>query len=80
MESGYFHQLSERLGDRSVGSRVDRDRWQLFTRNNSQLPENEITALASDVYGNLWIGTAIGFVVKLSGTNWTLFQFKAKEK
>lgn len=49
--------------------------WTVHTRTstNGKLPSNEITALARDSRGRIWIGTAKKGVVRVSRLNWDLF-------
>lgn len=47
--------------------------WTTHTRSNSRLPHNEITALARDTRGRIWIGTSKRGVVRVSRLNWDLY-------
>jgi ligand-binding sensor domain-containing protein len=42
------------------------------TTSNSGLPNNNVTSIAIDGQGNLWIGTWGSSVVKFDGVNWTV--------
>lgn len=44
-----------------------------FTTSNSQIPDNDVSAIAEDLDGNLWIGTVYGGVAKYDGVNFELF-------
>lgn len=45
----------------------------VFNSENSELPHNEITAMAIDAQGNKWFGTYFGEVVKFDDINWTVY-------
>ena len=49
--------------------------WVVHTRTstNGKLPSNEITALARDTRGRIWIGTAKKGVVRVGRLNWDIF-------
>ena len=54
--------------------RYNADEWTVFDSLNSSLPDNNITALSMDDSNNVWIGTANGGIIKLTGTDWFIFQ------
>lgn len=41
--------------------------WQVYTTNNSELPENNVESLVSDGAGGLWVGTGNPFVPDSAG-------------
>ena len=44
-----------------------------YTHGNSQLPVNNVLALAIDGQGNKWIGTNGGGIAKFDGSTWTIY-------
>ncbi len=49
------------------------NKWPVYTTDNSELPDNQILALAVDARGHLWIGTANGKVTMFDGKTWTVY-------
>jgi ligand-binding sensor domain-containing protein len=47
-------------------------RWTVYTTDNSDLPGNQILALAIDAQGILWVGTEQG-LAKFDGKTWTVY-------
>lgn len=47
--------------------------WQLFSTENSGLPDNNVLALAIDNASNLWMGTKYSGLVRFDGSTWTAF-------
>lgn len=47
--------------------------WTTFDTSNSNLPSNEVQALAIDSKGNKWVATNGGGAAKLSGSTWTIY-------
>lgn len=48
------------------------DLWEIFTRDNSGLPSNEITAIAIDSDSTVWIGTRAG-LARYRNNHWTVY-------
>ena len=46
--------------------------WEVFTQKNSELPWDMCRAVASDLKGNIWIGTDNG-IVRINNGNWEHF-------
>jgi sugar lactone lactonase YvrE len=46
--------------------------WLVYNAANSQLPNNNVTALAIDANGNTWAGTGAG-LAKFNGSSWTTY-------
>lgn len=44
--------------------------WVDYTTKNSELPSNNITALAVDLDNRVWVGTALEGLVTIKGSNW----------
>ncbi len=53
--------------------------WTVYTTDNSELPDNKISALAIDTHGNIWIGTWWNGLAKYDGTNWTVYNANNSE-
>ncbi|MFH1319104.1 MAG: two-component regulator propeller domain-containing protein [Bacteroidota bacterium] len=51
-------------------------KWLVYDTINSGLPCNIINSITSDQYGNLWIGTFGGGLVKYDGTFWTVYNIR----
>lgn len=47
--------------------------WTVYTRQNSKLPDNDITALARDTRGRIWVGTAKHGAVRIGRLNWDIY-------
>ncbi len=61
------------LGLLLVGiAKLPAELWENFTTENSELPSNQITALAVDNNGEIWIGSESGLSHYRNG-NWTLY-------
>lgn len=68
----------EYLGGSYVGgglTRFDGVNWQVYTKENSPLPTNQVNAIAVDSLGRKWIATDSG-VVKFDGINWTIYNIR----
>jgi ligand-binding sensor domain-containing protein len=44
-----------------------------LNNSNSGLKDNSVTALERDIYGNIWVGTMRGNLVRYDGLNWSIF-------
>lgn len=47
--------------------------WLFYDMLNSGIPDNEITGITVDGFGNKWIGTNSGGIAKFDGTSWAVF-------
>ena len=47
--------------------------WTKYTTSNSNLPENNVYAICSDDYGNIWFGTDNKGIVKYDSTNMAIY-------
>lgn len=47
--------------------------WATFNTTNSNIPSNNITAVAVDSVGDIWVGTSEGQIGKLTNSIWTVF-------
>ena len=54
------------------------DVWKVYNKNNSRLPNNAISALATDDYDRLWIASEEG-VCSFDGSEWNVYK-TAKKK
>lgn len=50
------------------------ERWQVYTRENSPLPGENITAVAADLKGTIWLGTSKGLLSLSPDGTWQLFR------
>lgn len=53
-------------------AKFDGSTWTVYNDINSALPNDLVFSLATDVSGNMWIGTVNG-LAKFIGNNWTIF-------
>jgi hypothetical protein len=53
--------------NKSTGEFIVYDMW------NSKLPDNQVTAIAIDGWGNKWIGTLVKGLAKFDGVRWTVY-------
>jgi sugar lactone lactonase YvrE len=51
---------------------AEADTWEIFTRENSDLPDDEVLSAAQDAQGRLWFGTRNGLAM-LEGDRWRTF-------
>ena len=61
------------FGTRKGVVKFDGINWVIYNTSNSELVNNNITAIIEDIYGNIWIGTSGGGVSKFDGTNWITY-------
>jgi len=50
-----------------------RGSWDQYTANNSDLPEDTVTAIRMDLYGNPWFGTLSSGVAHMVDSTWTRY-------
>ena len=60
------------LGKGAGLARYDGTTWDIYTDSNSGLPSNSVGSIASDVNGNVWIGSGRD-LVRFDGTNWSVY-------
>lgn len=53
--------------------KFDNSKWTVYNRSNSGLPNNTVTGIALDSFGNKWVGTWGGGVAKFDDINWTVY-------
>jgi len=56
-------------------AKFDGLKWTVYNTSNSDIPSNNVTAIAFDHYGNLWVGTDGSGLAKFDGTNWTVYNW-----
>lgn len=44
-----------------------------YTTSNSDIPDNDVSSLAEDTLGNIWLGTVAGGVAKFDGSAFTVY-------
>jgi len=74
-DNSYWITFWNRIGINLEGAglaRFDGTHWQIYTKDNSPLPANEINAVAIDSLGRKWLATDSG-VVKFDGLTWTVY-------
>jgi len=47
--------------------------WIVYNTDNSELPHDQVIALAFDAQGNLWIGTNHGGLVRFNEETWMVY-------
>ncbi|TAL66936.1 MAG: T9SS type A sorting domain-containing protein [Bacteroidetes bacterium] len=65
------HPLDEWFG--AGIAKLSGNKWEIFDKDNSQLPTNSVLSLAIDKHGNKWIGMYEGGIAKFNNNNWQIF-------
>ena len=53
--------------------KYDGKTWTRYTVTNSALPDNDVTTIAVDTTGKIWVGTSHGGILTISDNNWQTF-------